>query len=439
MRAFIIIDLGFGDAGKGLLTDFLARQTGASLVVRYNGGAQAGHNVVTPDGRHHTFAQFGSASFIPGVHTFLTGDVVIHPTALLAEGNLLRLNGLPDIFDRLRISDRSLVITPFHQAANRIRELCRGPHRHGSCGVGVGEAVEEAQAHPHDAIRAGDLSQTGLMRRKLRSLQERKRIELKALVGNGALDLPLAREFSLFERTDVIDRWLTASAPLFALNLVCSDELLSDRLRESQTVIFEGAQGVLLDQDAGFHPYTTWSRTTGRNALEVLHELAPETQAVQIGVVRLHMVRHGPGPLPTEAAFPPSLIQDHNQTGEWQGAVRYGWFDAPLVRYALKVNRGVDALALTHVDTLARLDRWMVCPQYDDGGEVETLLSESPPLSMDRRCDLTRKLMAVRPRLKSVLPDERQVLQQVETQLGQVVNLLSRGPAAGNVEIVQAF
>ena len=93
MRAYIIVDLGFGDAGKGLLTDFLARRCHAGLVVRYNGGAQAGHNVVTADGRQHTFAQFGSATFIPGVRTYLSQHVVIHPGALLVEGDLLVQHG----------------------------------------------------------------------------------------------------------------------------------------------------------------------------------------------------------------------------------------------------------------------------------------------------------------------------------------------------------
>src|SRR5664279_3027640 len=102
MRAYIVLDLGFGDCGKGLLTDFLARRTSAGLVVRYNGGAQAGHNVVAPDGRHHTFSQFGSGTFIPGVKTYLSKYVLIHPGALLVEGNILEKLGVRDAFSRLR-------------------------------------------------------------------------------------------------------------------------------------------------------------------------------------------------------------------------------------------------------------------------------------------------------------------------------------------------
>ena len=93
MRAYVVVDLGFGDAGKGLLTDFLTRHFNAGLVVRYNGGAQAGHNVVAPDGRQHTFSQFGSGTFIPGVKTYLSRHVGIHPGALLVEGDLLAAIG----------------------------------------------------------------------------------------------------------------------------------------------------------------------------------------------------------------------------------------------------------------------------------------------------------------------------------------------------------
>ena len=135
MRAYIIIDLGFGDAGKGLLTDFLTRRFEAGLVVRYNGGAQAGHNVVTPDGRQHTFSQFGAGTFIPGVRTILSRHGVIDPVALLVEGDVLETKGVPDVYTRLRISAQALIITPFHRAANRVREQARGADRHGSCGA----------------------------------------------------------------------------------------------------------------------------------------------------------------------------------------------------------------------------------------------------------------------------------------------------------------
>src|ERR1700683_2211088 len=122
-RAAIVVDLGFGDAGKGLVTDFLTHSMGATLVVRFNGGAQAGHNVVTADGRHHTFSQLGSGTLVPGVRTPPTSRVVVHPTALLLEDAHLESVGVDDALPRLTVSPEALVVTPFHQAACRVREL----------------------------------------------------------------------------------------------------------------------------------------------------------------------------------------------------------------------------------------------------------------------------------------------------------------------------
>ena len=127
-RAIIVIGLGFGDCGKGTIVDHLTRAPGAHTVVRFNGGPQAGHNVVLPDGRHHTFSQFGSGTFVGGVQTLLSRFMLVEPYALLNEANHLVQSGVPDPLDRLWIDKRCAVITPAHQAANRLREG-RGPRR----------------------------------------------------------------------------------------------------------------------------------------------------------------------------------------------------------------------------------------------------------------------------------------------------------------------
>ncbi|MDQ3037226.1 MAG: adenylosuccinate synthetase, partial [Myxococcota bacterium] len=126
MSAWIVADLGFGDSGKGTITDFLVRELGARTVVRWNGGAQAGHTVVTGDGRAHTFSQFGAGTFVPGVRTHLAEPVVVHPTALLVEARYLERSGVGDALARLTIAESARLITPFHQSANRARESARG-------------------------------------------------------------------------------------------------------------------------------------------------------------------------------------------------------------------------------------------------------------------------------------------------------------------------
>jgi adenylosuccinate synthase len=449
LRAYIVVDLGFGDAGKGLLTDFLVRHLNAGLVVRYNGGAQAGHNVVAPDRRQHTFSQFGSGTFFPGVKTYLSKYVVVHPTALLVEGDILISKGIRDAFSRIRVSDQALVITPFHQAANRIREIVRGGNRHGSCGVGVGEAVEDALAYPEDSILAGDLSNLPILARKLRSIRERKRQQLAEQFKDNSPDEALAREWLLFEDENVIKAWISSVSRFAELGLVAPEALLQGWLQQEKAVIFEGAQGVLLDQDAGFHPYTTWSRCTAANAHEIINGLAPETQVFQIGVMRCYAVRHGPGPLPSETDSLKPFISEHNQYNPWQGAVRYGWFDAVLARYALGLTSPLDSLLVTHLDLLPHLQTWRYCPGYTgqldfDRSIVETTVEDvilsdfhpAPVLSLEQRTQITQAIAKVTPLLEACDANEGKVIQKIESLTGQSVGMVSQGPGANDVKVL---
>ena len=448
MRAYIVIDLGFGDCGKGLLTDFLARKRGAGLVVRYNGGAQAGHNVVTPGGRQHTFSQFGSGTFVPGVKTFLSRYMVFHPTALLVEGDALATKGVPDAFQRLRVSQDALVITPFHQAANRLREIGRADGRHGSCGVGVGEAVEDARAHPAGSLRAGDLLDPPRLRRKLEAVRQRERAQLLATFGSRLHEGAFAHEWQVFERADVTENWIAAVRRIAALGLVAPDDVLRTWLRHSETAVFEGAQGVLLDAEAGFHPYTTWSDCTARNAMAILKEMAPGYSAFQIGVMRCYVMRHGPGPLPTETGELAPLVTEHNRTNPWQGAVRYAWFDALLARYALSLAGKLDSLLITHLDVLPRLTAWKFCNRYHErfdfeegtverapSGEVTDLHPRRDP-ALESRQRFSRALTAVEPALEACRADETAVIRKIEELTGCTVGMVSRGPSAADVQLL---
>lgn len=449
MGAYIVVDLGFGDSGKGLLTDFLVRHFNAGVVVRYNGGAQAGHNVVTPDGRHHTFSQFGSGTFVPHVRTYLSRHVVIHPQALLVEGDSLEQKGVHNPYARLRVSDQALVITPFHQAANRLREMVRGGNRHGSCGVGVGEAVEDALLHPENRVLAGDLNNPAELRQKLRIIREQKREQISALCNDHSSAYIVAREWEVFEREDIIDIWISLMARIRELGLVVSDVVLAGWLRETENVIFEGSQGVLLDEDVGFHPFTTWSRCTTVNAFELIQEMMPGSSVFRIGVIRSYSVRHGPGPLPTETNALASVVFEHNKYNEWQGTVRYGWFDSVLARYALSVTRRLDSLLITHLDMLPSMKAWTYCPGYRKyqricdspvnltvSGDILTGFRLQHFLSLEERAQLTQALTTVEPMLKSCQADEKSVIREIESLTDQSIGMISRGPAATNVEIL---
>ena len=153
--------LGYGDDGKGAIVDWLCRDAGPGPhVVRFNGGAQAAHNVVTADGRHHTFAQFGSGSFARGARRSCRAFVLVDPLALAAEADTWPRPGVPDALDRLTVDRDALLTTPYH-AANRAREAARGTGRHGSCGMGIGETARYALAHPGDAPRVATAPRRG--------------------------------------------------------------------------------------------------------------------------------------------------------------------------------------------------------------------------------------------------------------------------------------
>ena len=383
MSHVIVADLGYGDSGKGSVADGLCSPPGAGslpgegparTVVRFNGGAQAGHNVVTADGRHHTFAQFGSGSFTPGVRTHLSRFVLVDPLALAAEAAHLASVGVSDALDRLTVDRDALLATPYHQAANRARELARGRDRHGSCGMGIGETVRYALDHPADAPRVADCAAPRRLARLLGRLRDRLADELGPLAGP---DVPgLCDAYHAFaERVPLVDGGYLA------------------RLLRAGPVVFEGAQGVLLDEWRGFHPYTTWSTTTFANAETLLAEAGQA--AVRLGVVRCYMTRHGPGPFVTEdpaLEFP----EPHNRHGTWQGAFRTGHPNAVALRYAVEVAGGVDAVALTHLDVAGRRPL-RVCRAYQVNGLRLTRIVPGPERDLRWQEGLTRTLLRARP------------------------------------------
>ncbi|WP_045877025.1 adenylosuccinate synthetase [Pseudofrankia sp. DC12] len=345
MRHTIVVDLGFGDAGKGTVVDHLCRVAAAggepaAAVVRFNGGAQAAHNVVTDDGRHHTFAQFGSGT-LTGVPTHLSRYVLVDPLALAAEAAHLAALGVPDPFARLTVHGDALLTTPYHVVANRARELARGAGRHGSCGMGIGETAAYGLAHPDTAPRARDCARPARLRRLLTELRDRLEAEL------GSLEVPARAGVGL----PPVDACVEVFGQFSRAVRLVDDRHLAELARVGP-VVLEGAQGVLLDEWHGFHPYTTWSTTTFANAEKLLCDAGvPAGDARRLGVVRTYTTRHGAGPLVTEdAALTAALPDRYNGTGRWQGAFRVGHFDAVAHRYAVEVAGGVDAVALTHLD-----------------------------------------------------------------------------------------
>lgn len=401
---------------------------GFAAVVRFNGGAQAAHNVVTDDGRHHTFAQFGSGSFTPGVETHLSRFMLVDPLALTAEADHLEALGVPDPFGRLTVDREALLTTPYHAAANRLREQARGAGRHGSCGMGIGETAAYALAHPDTAPRAGDCDAPRRLRARLRAVHDRLSDELGPLPDVPTVDA-CAAVYQAFGT---------------AVRLV--DRAYGHRLLRTTRVVFEGAQGVLLDEWHGFHPYTTWSTTTFANAEALLAEAGQADDALRLGVVRTYTTRHGPGPLPTEDTAATTALPDpHNGTGRWQGAFRVGHFDAVAHRYAVDVCGGVDALALTHLDAPLRHPGLRICRGYAIDGRRVSRLPVGAAGDLDRQAELTGRLLRASAWVEPVVPGERDRLTGSNTRdtpaawsaaiahaLGAPVVLHSSSPRTGD-------
>jgi adenylosuccinate synthase len=413
-RHYVVAELGYGDAGKGTGVDWLCSRGGAEparAVIRFNGGAQAGHNVVTGDGRHHTFAQFGSGTFTPGVRTHLSRFMLVDPLALAAEAAHLATAGVPDALDRLTVDARALLTTPYHAAANRARELARGGGRHGSCGMGIGETARYALDHPAQAPRAGDCLAPRRLVHKLERLADHLSAAVGPLAAPPAADVAAAyREFA---------RRVRLTGPGYLAGL----------LREGPAV-FEGAQGVLLDEWHGFHPYTTWSTTTFRNADVLLAEAG--ATALRIAVLRCYQTRHGPGPLVTEDPTL-ELPEPHNAHGSWQGSFRTGHLDAVALRYGLDVAGGADVVALTHLDTAARHPELRVCHGYQIDGRLVTRLPARPPGDLAAQEALTRRLLRARPVYDDAGGDWVTIVEQA---LGVPVALASYGPRAADKRVL---
>ncbi|MGV9001633.1 MAG: adenylosuccinate synthetase [Candidatus Saccharimonadaceae bacterium] len=440
--ARIVTDLSFGDAGKGTTVDYLARQASTSMVVRYNGGAQAAHNVVTPDGRHHTFSQFGSGSFVDGAATHLSRFMMISPGMMMSEAEHLISLGLTDIWQRLTIDAAAPLIMPWHRAANQLRELHRGANRHGSVGIGISEVQYDLLADESLVVRVGELQDPHLVER-LRTLQHTKHDQMLREVGHDSNDEQFQLAWEVLSNDELPNRLAAQYQQWLATGLrVVAGEYLQVLADKYESMIFEGSQGVLLDEWFGFHPYTTWSTTTSENALQLLSEITHSATVERLGVLRAYTTRHGPGPFVSEDPELAKLIPErHNGLGRWMGAFRYGHFDFVAHRYAVEANGGVDTLVVTGLD---RSDSWRSVDQYiapvaDDLSEFFSLNKQGniDTIKLGKKDDLVRQahlselLMACSPHFHSSgTMDGSHLLGAIEDTLGVPVGIASYGPIA---------
>lgn len=340
MRAICLLGLAFGDEGKGACVDALTRQFPVDVIIRYNGGCQTAHNVVLPNGDHHCFSQFGSGMLAnETVRTHLSRYMLVEPLAMMNEAAALS-KLTPNLWERTTVDAGAVITTPLHSQLNRLREIARGADRHGSCGRGIGVTRELHLKHGDEVLIAGDFQQPRRARlEKLQFIWECVREETMELYKKTGMSDRL-----LWDPSAVIDEYDGRQWPA---------QIISGT-QDGECMLFEGAQGAMLDEKFGFAPHNTWTDTTFNNADSILIDELDVHECLRIGCIRTYYTRHGQGPFPTED-LSMHLPELHNIDEGFQGRFRQGHFDWQMFNSALTIVDGVDYIAVSHLDYLPDL------------------------------------------------------------------------------------
>ncbi|MFY2790700.1 adenylosuccinate synthase [Rhodococcus sp. MALMAid1271] len=351
MPAIVLIGAQWGDEGKGKATDLFGERL--QWVVRYQGGNNAGHTVVLPNGDKFALHLIPSGILTPGVKNVIGNGVVVDPGVLLTE-----LDGLEkrevDTSNLLLSADAHLIM-PYHVAIDKVTERFLGAKKIGTTGRGIGPCYQDKLARV--GVRAADVLDEKILTQKVEAALEFKNQVLSKIYNRRALD-----------SQQVVDEVLE-QAEGFKHRITDTRLQLNLALERGETVLLEGSQGTLLDVDHGTYPYVTSSNPTAGGA-SVGSGIGPNKITTVLGILKAYTTRVGSGPFPTE------LFDNHGEYLAKQGgevgvttgrARRTGWFDAVIARYATRVN-GITDYFLTKLDVLSSLDTVPICVAYDVDG-----------------------------------------------------------------------
>ena len=415
-RFVVVIGTQWGDEGKGKIVDLLTEQ--ASAVARFQGGHNAGHTLIV-GGEKTVLSLIPSGILRPQVTCFIGNGVVLSLEALLREADMLVARGVP-VFDRLRIAPNCPLILPSHVALDKAREQARGANAIGTTGRGIGPAYEDKVARR--ALRVADLFQRERFAAKLGEVLDFHNFVLQHYFKQPALE---------FQK--ILDEHLAMAERVKPLVTDVTQELQA--LRDAgANVMFEGAQGAMLDVDLGTYPFVTSSNTTAGFA-GTGTGLGPRNFDYVLGIVKAYTTRVGAGPSPTEL---------FDETGEYLqrvgqefGAVtgrrrRCGWFDAVALRRSV-IHSSISGLCMTKLDVLDGLDSIRICTGYRVAGSVSTM----PPLLVEGFGDV-EPVYEEMPGWKGTtfgvtdeagLPEEaRAYLARIEALVGVPIDVISTGP-----------
>jgi adenylosuccinate synthase len=415
MPATVIVGLQWGDEGKGKTTDFLAEQV--AMVVRYQGGDNAGHTVVSGD-EVFKLHLVPSGVLYPHITSVIGSGVVVNPATLISEIDMLAARGIDP--GKVRVSTAAHVIMPYHVALDRAMEARLGDGKVGTTGRGIGPAYADRAWRV--GLRMEDLLDGSLVRSKLAGILPDKNLLLSTSDG--------ARTFGADELVEQAVAWGERLRP----HIADATWLVQDALRRGDHVLLEGAQGTLLDLDHGSYPFVTSSNPVAGGACTG-GGIGPLQVDEVIGVMKAYSTRVGSGPYPTELLDDTGrgIAERGHEVGTTTGRPRrVGWFDAVPLRYAVAVN-SVSSIMLNKLDILSGLDPIRLCVAYEiDGRRVEawpssaTVLARATPI-YEEFPGWSQPIHAIRA-LADLPENARRYVTALEEHAGVPIVLVSVGP-----------
>jgi adenylosuccinate synthase len=422
MSVKIVLGAQWGDEAKAKVVDYLAKE--ADIVVRYGGGANAGHTVVV-NGEKFVFHLVPAGIVHPDKACVIGNGVVIDPAALMTEMDELRARGI-SFEGRLFISQNAHLVMPYHKLLDRVEEAVRAEDsdvggRIGTTGRGIGPCYRD-KVNRTTGIRIVDLLDRDTLREKLRAnIREKNELLTKVYDHDRMDEEKIIEEYLAFDKR--IDPFVKDVSVY-----------LNDAIDAGKSILFEGAQGTLLDVDHGTYPFVTSSNTTAGGACTG-SGIGPTKIDEVIGVAKAYTTRVGNGPFPTELRD--ETGERIRQIGQEFGATtgrprRCGWFDAVIVRFAARVN-GLASLAITRLDVLDTLDRIRICTAYRLRGKTVQnfpgdvrLLDQCEPIYEE--FDGWRKPTSSIRRLQDLPDNARRYLDRIQTLTRTPISLVSVGP-----------
>ncbi|HHY74914.1 MAG TPA: adenylosuccinate synthase [Bacillus bacterium] len=425
MSSVVVVGAQWGDEGKGKITDFLSQN--AEVVARYQGGNNAGHTIVF-GGKKYKLHLIPSGIFYSDKICVIGNGMVIDPKALVTELQYLHGEGVST--DNLRISNRAHVILPYHLKLDELAEESKGANKIGTTKKGIGPAYMDKAARV--GIRIADLLDRDEFEKKLtQNLEEKNRVLEKLYDSEG------------FKLEDILDEYYNYGQQ-FAKYVCDTSVVLNDAIDEGRRVLFEGAQGVMLDIDQGTYPFVTSSNPVA-GGVTIGSGVGPSKINHVVGVCKAYTTRVGDGPFPTE--LHDEIGHQIREVGREYGTTtgrprRVGWFDSVVVRHARRVS-GMTDLSLNSIDVLTGIETLKICVAYKYKGEV---IEEFPAsLKVLSECEAvyeempgwTEDITGVK-KLDELPANARHYVERVSQLTGIPLSIFSVGPDRNQTNVIHS-